>query len=311
VPDEAHFEDDLVEYFPAKMRKKYAAEIGSHRLRREIIARVVANDLVNRGGPAFVSRLQDLTGRTAADVVRAFTIARDGYELGRLYAEIDALDNKIDGEAQLGLYAEVGRLIDGAAVWFLKNADDTPIGVRITALREARRVLEPQLPGLLPAFLEGKLKERAQAFFKAGASTGLADRLALLDVAEMIPDIALVARQSGADLATAAKAFFAVTRSFRIGRIEEAVRSIAVTDYYDGLALSRAVDTIGSARRGIAVSALRANGRSDDPVRHWLEAGGERVARARERLEALTEGGDITVSRLSVASGLMADLTAQ
>ena len=69
------------------------AEISGHRLRREIIARVVANDLVNRGGPAFVSRLQDLTGRTAADVVRAFTIARDGYGLTQLYAEIDALDN--------------------------------------------------------------------------------------------------------------------------------------------------------------------------------------------------------------------------
>ena len=98
VPDEQHFERDLLDYFPARMAKKYAAEIGSHRLRREIIARVVANDLVNRGGPAFVSRLQDLTGRGAADVVRAFTIARDGYGLTQLYAEIDALDNQIDGQ---------------------------------------------------------------------------------------------------------------------------------------------------------------------------------------------------------------------
>ena len=46
-----------------------------------------------------------------------------------------------------------------------------------------------------------------------------------------------------------------------------------------------------------------------DPVAAWLEAGGERMARTRERLQALTEGGDITVSRLSVASGLMSDLT--
>ena len=108
---------------------------------------------------------------------------------------------------------------------------------------------------------------------------------------------------------TAATAFFAVTESFRIGRIEDAVRSIAVTDYYDGLALSRAADMIGSARRGIAVSALSANGQSGDPVATWLEAGGERIARTRERLQALTEGGDLTVSRLSVASGLMSDLT--
>ena len=47
-----------------------------------------------------------------------------------------------------------------------------------------------------------------------------------------------------------------------------------------------------------------------DPVAAWLEAGGDRIAKTRERLQALTEGGDITVSRLSVASGLMSDLTA-
>jgi glutamate dehydrogenase len=290
------------------MAKKYAAEIGCHRLRREIIARVVANDLVNRGGPAFVSRLQDLAGCGAADVVRAFTIARDGYDLGRLYAEIDALDGHIDGQSQLALYAAVGRLIDAATLWFLKNAEDTPIGERIAALRKARGALEPKLPTLLPAVLRDKREERAHGFFKSGAPAKLADRLALLDVAELIPDIAVVAAQGKADLVTSAKAFFDVTESFRISRIEEAVRSINVTDYYDGLALSRAADMIGNARRGIAVSALTADGKSGDPVGAWLAAGGDRIRLTRERLQALTEGGEITVSRLSVASGLMSDL---
>ena len=58
---------------------------------------------------------------------------------------------------------------------------------------------------------------------------------------------------------------------------------------------------IGAARRGIAVSALSAFGKASQPVSAWLEAGGERIARTRERLQALTEGGDISVSRLSVA----------
>src|SRR5262249_30502340 len=154
-------------------------------------------------------------------------------------------------------------------------------------------------------FLRGKLEERAHGYFKSGAPTKLADRLALFDVAELIPDIAMVASHGKSDLIAAAKAFFDVTESFRISRIEEAVRAISVTDYYDGLALSRAADMIGNARRGIAVSALTADGKSGDPVGAWLAAGGERIRLTRERLQALTEGGDITVSRLSVASGLM------
>ena len=49
----------------------------------------------------------------------------------------------------------------------------------------------------------------------------------------------------------------------------------------------------------MAVAALAGFGKAGDPVAAWLEAGGERIAATRERLQALTEGGDITVSRLS------------
>ncbi|TIP21966.1 MAG: hypothetical protein E5X92_10135, partial [Mesorhizobium sp.] len=137
----------------------------------------------------------------------------------------------------------------------------------------------------------------------------LAEKLALAEVSDLIPDIALTARTANADIVSAARAFFAVSDAFRIPRVEEAARSIMPPDYYDQLALSRATDTIGAARRGIAVAALTGHGKAADPVAAWLEAGGEQVGRIRERLQALTEGGDITVSRLSVASGLMSDLT--
>ncbi|RVA86655.1 NAD-glutamate dehydrogenase, partial [Mesorhizobium sp. M7A.F.Ca.CA.004.02.1.1] len=310
VPDDAHFDRDLMGYFPDRMAKKYATEIHGHRLRREIITRVVANDLVNRGGPSFVNRLQEATGRTAADVVRTFAMVRDGFALPALYREIDALDNQIDGQVQLDLYQMVSRLIYVTSGWYLKNdAGTAPLGQRIAELQEARKALEPKLVALLPAFSRERIEEKRHGLFKSGAPEGLAGQLALSEVAELIPDIALTARTAGADIVAAAKAFFAVSDAFRIPRVEDAARSITPSDYYDQLALSRATDTIGAARRGIAVAALTGHAKTADPVVAWLDAGGERVARIRERLQALTEGGDITVSRLSVASGLMSDLT--
>jgi glutamate dehydrogenase len=310
VPDDPHFERDLMGYFPARMAKKFAAEIRDHRLRREIIARVIANDLVNRGGPSFVNRLMESTGRSAADVVRIFVIIRDGFGLPELYREIDALDNAIDGQVQLDLYQTVSRLIFLTSGWYLKNdTGSVPLAERIAALTAARNVLEPKLLSLLPAYSRQRVEERSQELTTAGTPAGLAQRLALADPAALIPDIAATSRLAEADMLAAAQAFFAAGEAFRIPRIEDAARSISVSDYYDQLALARAADTIGSARRGIAVAALSSHRNASDPVAAWLEAGGERVARIRERLQALTEGGDLTVSRLSVAAGLMSDLT--
>src|SRR5690606_20943076 len=153
VPDDPHFEQDLNAYFPQRMAKKFASDIASHRLRREIITRVVVNDLVNRGGPSFVSRLQGDTGRSVRDIVRAFAVVREGFALPELYREIDALDNAIDGRLQLDLYAGVARLVLTATGWCLRNGDDaSSLDEQIVALRNVRKVLEPRLAALLPGF---------------------------------------------------------------------------------------------------------------------------------------------------------------
>lgn len=310
LPDDAQFARDLMGYFPDRMSKKYAAEIDGHRLRREIITRVLVNDLVNRGGPSFVNRLQEASGRSAADVARVFAVVRDGFALPALYAEIDALDNIVDGMTQLDLYQAVSRLLFAVSGWYLRNDHgDAPLSSRIAELHEARAALEHKFAGMLPAFTQERIQKRKAGFTAAGAPEKLAGRLSLLEVGELVPDIALVAKTAKADIVAAAKAFFGVSEAFRIPRIEDAANAISSSDYYEGLALSRASDTIGAARRGIAVAALTGFGSAADPVAAWLEAGGERINRTRERLQALTEGGDISVSRLTVAAGLMSDLS--
>ncbi|PYE87989.1 glutamate dehydrogenase (NAD) [Phyllobacterium leguminum] len=309
LPDEPYFEPELFGYFPKRMVKPYAAEIAGHRLKRDIIATLLGNDAINRGGPTFVSRLQDMTGKTPAEIIRAYVAVRDGFELGGLYDAIDALDNQVPGTVQNEFYAQVSRMLHRTTAWVLRNHNSSAsLGEFVEAIRNARRAIEPRLGKLLPEFMAGVVSDDAASLEGKGASEALATRLARLQIASVVPDIALIAHRANSDLIAAAKAYFTITEAFRIGRVEEAARAIHVTDYYDGMALARANDTIAEATRAIAVAALNRFGGEKNPAAAWLTSGNAQVDATRQRMTALVEGGDLTVSRLAVAAGLMSDL---
>jgi glutamate dehydrogenase len=308
LADDPYLAAELSAYFPEPMRSPYAAEISAHRLRREIIRARLVNDSVNRGGPQFIWRLQDATGRDASAVLSAYVVARDGFGCGALFGAIDALDATIPGAAQLKLYEVVVRFLADAAGWQLRHRADADIGKGVQAVQDALGTLEPRLSSMLPASQREFLAARIGEFATLGAPKALAARLGTLAVLGAIPEIALIGEKSSASVAQAAGAWFAVTDAFRIDRMDEALRSVATPDYFDGLALSRAGDMIGSARRDIAIAALRGGRDRKDPVGAWMDEGGARIAAVRERLRTLSEGADLSVSRLTVAAGLLGDL---
>ncbi len=60
-----------------------AARMSGHRLRREIIATSLVNEVVNRGGTSFVFRAMEESGASAADVIRAYVVVREALRSAR------------------------------------------------------------------------------------------------------------------------------------------------------------------------------------------------------------------------------------
>ena len=76
-PTIRYLEGDLRGYFPPAVVERLGHLLGEHPLRRELVATIVSNHVVNALGPTFVSRLVAEQGAEPADVVRAYRIARD------------------------------------------------------------------------------------------------------------------------------------------------------------------------------------------------------------------------------------------
>jgi len=307
---EPYFEEALLDYFPQAMRADFAEYIRRHPLRRDIIATILANDSVNRGGVTFVSRLHDKSGLRPAEIVRSFIVVRDGFGLKALFDEIDALDNKIAGTVQNRFYEVLSRMIFATTDWILRNVRPTDsLHNHVAMMKNVYQMIAGKLTALIPDYLKEKQQKAAKAYEKQGAPKALAEQLALLELAAVIPDIILVARQTKADIAQVAQTYFACVELLGLPQLEETAAKIIVRDYYDGLALEQAQNTMAESLRAISLAVLKNFSGEVQPVRAWQKQQMEKIEDNIARLQAL-QGADMNVSRLTIAAGILVDLAA-
>jgi glutamate dehydrogenase len=310
LPDDPYFEGTLMSYFPPKMQARYEGDIKGHRLRREIVATLLGNDAINRGGPAFVIHMGDQSGATAPDIVRAFVIARDGLSLPDLYARVDALDSRIPGAVQNELYGRIGNALRSASTWALKTgtAMGGDLGATVDEMREGLETILPALYQAAPEFLAGEIGETELRLSELGVPEALAADIARLLLRMLVPDVLRVARLAGEDIDKVIRTYFDISEAFRIGRIQAAAARLQPADHYENLALGRNLDEIDEARRVIAISALKAFATSDDPFGDWRAENHGRIGHVAEQILQLAETGELTVAKLTVAAGMMSDL---
>ncbi len=308
VPDDPYLGRELGRYFPKEMSERYPEALQSHRLRREIIATQLSNSMINRGGSTLIVRIGDQTGAGPAEIAAAFAATRNSYDLIDLNTAIDALDNKVSGETQLSLYAAVQDLLLDRLVWFLRNVDlEQGLETVVAHYRDGIGQVSDALETVLSKSAAAQRDGRAAGFVEAGVPAEMARRIADLTPLRAATDIVLVSDRSGKPVAEVAATYFATEAYFQIDRVTHAASGIVVADYFDRLALDRALDSIGDAERRIT-AAMVGNGMAGaGAVEEWVKPRKAEVERIRTAIHDIA-GSGLTLSKLSVAASLLGDL---
>ena len=310
VPDDPYLARELERYFPAEMRERFPDAIAGHRLRREIIATQLANAIINRGGPTIVTRLVDQTGADAPTIAAAYAATRDSFGLTDLNAAIDALDGKVRAHSSSGSTATLQDLLMSRIVWFIRNVDfnvrslDAVVGTyrhrhcggRAQPLRDAVAAG----PGRLARARPRIVGTRACPRILRGASR-------LCPISSRRPTSSLVAQRTGRPVPDIARTHFALEALFRLGALVGAAREISVSDYFDRLALDRAIDSVASAHRNLTAEAAATGLSGAEAVTAWSERRGADLARIRAAVDAIV-GSGLNLSKVTVAASLLGDL---
>jgi glutamate dehydrogenase len=217
LPDDAQLVDELVHYFPTALNKAYPDAIPRHRLRREIIATVVTNSLVNRAGSTFVHVMKEKTGMPASDIARAYAICRGVFDLRALWADIQALDNRVPAARQYEMLDATIHLAEVGTLWCLRNL--TPpldIAANIVTFSPGIAELQQGIDALVTDVALNATAERAERLTKDGIPSELARRLARLDLLAPGLDIVRLAKATGRPMTEVGGVYFAAGRRFHI-----------------------------------------------------------------------------------------------
>jgi glutamate dehydrogenase len=290
------------------MCARFPTAIERHPLRREIIATQLSNSMINRGGPTLVARMVDQTGAAPEAIAAAFAAVRDSYGMPELNGEIDALDGKVPGALQLELYTAVQNLLLDRIVWFLRNADlSKGLAGVVEHYRAGIAAVENVLDAALTPHVRAVQDRRCNELVEAKVPRELATRMARLPALTAAPDIVLVSDRTGQPVGKVTNIYFAAGDFFRLDRIVDAARAIKVADYFDRLALDRALDSIGDAERRLSAAMAAKGGDGGAAVMAWVEPRREEVERIRAAIAEIANSG-LTLSKLSVAASLLGDL---
>lgn len=210
LPDLAIAQPRLLSYFPERLQHVYGEEIKTHPLKRDIMATLLTNSLVNRMGITFVHEMKRQTGLEGADVMRAYLIVRELFDLVSLWSELERAE-KLPTSFQTELMLTVYENVKQATDWFLKfNKEHRDIAQTIQSFQSAFTLLRKDLASFFISKQRQAHEEKCAEYTHLGLSPSLSEKLITLESLVSAPDIIILSQKTKVDLKIVARIYFSL-----------------------------------------------------------------------------------------------------
>ena len=259
--DDSYLIDRFLEpYFPHSLVERFSTEIAHHRLRRELIATRLVNELVDVMGSLFVFRMVRDHGVQAPEAIRAWIIAGDIIDLHARAEKLRASAYLMTADAEVSAFLALDRAARSASDWTLEHCAPQ------LAIGEALAKFRPQfetLSGRFESMLLGTERARFERTYRELRATvneeALAHGLVRLAFADHLLSIIGLSLRRGATLDDTANAYFRLCEAIDFATIESALASIAPADSWERRATSELAGELGRARIGLTEQMLEAS----------------------------------------------------
>jgi len=312
LPDDAYIMKSVERPFPARLVEKYKNPIYEHRLKREIVATQVANDVVNNMGITFCHRLSESVGVDYSQVATAYIAARDIYQLAEFREKVEALDHKVPAELQYSLLLNMMRKVRRGTRWILRNRRSSCDPAAI--IKEFSPVLK-NLTQCLPKFIQGPSKQQWDEEFKRLKDAGIPEDIAWEAAmpSSLYGGLGMVEAvlQSKSNVEQVIESYLLLGDKIGLQWFADAISDVKVNGFWQAMARESYMDDLEAQIRLLAVTTIRLAGKRhpiDDTISQWMEQQSVLVTRWKSMLTELQSSTSTDFAMFSVALRELLDL---
>jgi glutamate dehydrogenase len=230
----------LRRYFPEAVAAEFSDLVAQHRLGREILSARLANWVIDRVGPGFLYRIEERTGATPEQAVRAILVLERLLNLEELWGALGRLPLR----STLVVRRALDRFVELNVTWLVRHRDTyADVGDQASALK-------PQVDRLLQHLLGPALHADAPGGAGGPVWNGTVDLLAsctrLVDVEPLLA-LAAAASAHNQEVTTLAKCYVELRKTFYIDWLQDALVSSEGDTHWNQLAKSALTDDLSKA----------------------------------------------------------------
>jgi len=289
-------------YFPGRLRKRYPQAIQAHRLRNEIIANQLVNSLVNRLGPSFAFRMMGEAGSDVVDVVCAYRLALEIFDIQSIWHEIESLGGRIEPEVQLDMMILVRRVVERAMFWLQRHLlrigaeERKPAEFRSGVTSLSGRVLE-----LMPNSERQFARARIEQLVMAMVPQALSERIATLNTLFSLLDVIAVHCRSKRALLEVAQAHFALDERLELSWLRTQISLLEQRTYWQALARSAMRDEFHAACQSLIDDVIKGQtGSVPQMIESWADRKDASIERYRKLLSAIQTDSPVEFEKMVV-----------
>ncbi|MDH6237705.1 NAD-glutamate dehydrogenase [Cryobacterium sp. CG_9.6] len=307
LADDPWFGRTLRRYFPSHLADRFDAELDTHPLRREIIATVVANDMINLGGITSAFRTIEETSASQATVARAFVALREVFDLDSMMDALNALPSSFPTEHWTEMHLDIRRLLDRAVRWQVNQGDTRTVAQVVDKYKPQVQRLRSHLSQYLQGSDLTRLQTQLQKAGDWGVPVALGRQWAELFEAFALLDVARVSARTGEPVEDVAAVYYMVYDRFRVDDILVRITGLPRKDRWQALARAALRDDLYSTVADMARAVLEATdvGEAKARLAAWEALNVEQLERARSVFEEVNALGQDDMASLSVALRLL------